>query len=259
MKIHEMLYPQGTLNFRGRLLPLDVPVVMGILNITPDSFYDGGRYQDGACILRQTEKMLSEGATIIDIGGMSSRPGAAEVSEQVELERVLPAITDISRTFPEALISVDTVRSEVARQAIAAGAHMVNDISAGAWDGDMYETVAELGVPYCLMHMQGTPLTMQTAPRYGDVVPEILDFFIRQVGKLRALGVVDIIIDPGFGFGKTLEHNFQLLQQLHVFKLLDLPILAGLPGPTTNADSNPGFCTIIPCLILGSTSRVIIP
>ncbi len=228
MKIRKMLYPQRTLNCRGRLLTLDPPVVMGILNVTPDSFYDGGRYQARDEVLRQTEKMLYEGAAVVDVGGMSSRPGAARVPEAEELRRVVPVIAAIGEAFPEALISVDTVRPAVAREAVAAGAHLINDISAGTLAEDMYETVAALGVPYCLMHMQGTPGTMQRAPRYEDVVQEVLDFFIREVGKLRELGVVDIVIDPGFGFGKTLEHNYRLLKNMHVFQILDLPVLAGL-------------------------------
>jgi dihydropteroate synthase len=223
-----MLYPQRTLNCRGRLLSLESPVVMGVLNVTPDSFYDGGRYQGRDQVLRQTEKMLREGAALVDVGGMSSRPGAAEVPAAEELRRVVPAIAAIGEAFPEALISVDTVRPEVAREAVAAGAHLINDISAGALAEEMYATVAALGVPYCLMHMQGTPGTMQRSPHYEDVVQEVLDFFIREVGKLRGLGVVDIVIDPGFGFGKTLEHNYRLLKNMHVFRMLDLPVLAGL-------------------------------
>lgn len=223
-----MLYPQRTLNCRGRLLSLESPVVMGVLNVTPDSFYDGGRYQDRDQVLRQTEKMLREGAAIVDVGGMSSRPGAAGVAEAEELRRVVPIVAAIGKAFPEALISVDTIRPAVAREAVAAGAHLINDISAGALAEGMYETVAALGVPYCLMHMQGTPGTMQRAPHYEDVVQEVLDFFIREVGRLRELGVVDIVIDPGFGFGKTLEHNYQLLKNMHVFRMLDLPLLAGL-------------------------------
>ncbi len=223
-----MLYPQRTLNCRGRLLSLESPVVMGVLNVTPDSFYDGGRYRGRDQVLRQAEKMLREGAALVDVGGMSSRPGADDVPEAEELRRVVPAIAAIGEAFPEALISVDTIRPAVAREAVAAGAHLINDISAGALAEDMYGTVAALGVPYCLMHMQGTPGTMQRSPHYEDVVQEVLDFFIREVGKLRELGVVDIVIDPGFGFGKTLEHNYRLLKNMHVFRMLDLPVLAGL-------------------------------
>ncbi len=223
-----MLYPQRTLNCRGRLLSLESPVVMGVLNVTPDSFYDGGRYRGRDQVLRQAEKMLREGAALVDVGGMSSRPGADDVPEAEELRRVVPAIAAIGEAFPEALISVDTIRPAVAREAVAAGAHLINDISAGALAEDMYGTVAALGVPYCLMHMQGTPGTMQRSPHYEDVVQEVLDFFIREVGKLRELGVVDIVIDPGFGFGKTLDHNYRLLKNMHVFRMLDLPVLAGL-------------------------------
>jgi len=223
-----MLHPITTLNCRGRLLSLEQPVVMGILNVTPDSFYDGGKFTGETAILQQVEKMLNEGASIIDIGGMSSRPGAEMISESEELQRVLPPIESILRRFPEAIVSLDTLRSEVARQGVAAGASLVNDISAGRFDTNFYQTVGELGVPYVLMHMQGAPKTMQQQPEYEDVVQEVLDFLIAEVGKLRALGVKDIVIDPGFGFGKTVEHNYQLLKNLHVFKILDLPILAGV-------------------------------
>jgi dihydropteroate synthase len=201
---------------------------MGVLNATPDSFFDGGRFQAQADILAQVEKMLKEGADIIDIGGMSSRPGARIISEEEELRRVLPAVVDTVEHFPEAILSVDTVRSRVAREAIAAGAHLINDISAGSIDGQMYEAAADLDVPYILMHMRGAPENMQKSPQYEDVVREILDFFIAEVGKLRALKVKDIIIDPGFGFGKTLAHNYQLLAKLHVFNILELPVLTGI-------------------------------
>lgn len=223
-----MLYPRLTLNCRGRLLSLDEPVVMGILNVTPDSFFDGGRYNSTDDALRQAERMLEEGAAIIDIGGMSSRPGSELIGVEEELQRVLPPIEAVASTFPETIISIDTVRSQVARQAVEAGASIVNDISAAAFDEALYPTVAELGVPYILMHMQGSPKTMQRNPEYEDVVREVLDFIIAEVGKLRALDVKDIVIDPGFGFGKTVEHNYQLLKQMHVFALTELPILAGL-------------------------------
>lgn len=223
-----MLYPKTTINCRGRLLDLERPIVMGILNATPDSFYDGGRYTSEAVVLEQVGKMLEAGATIIDIGGMSSRPGAEIITEQEELERVLPIIQRLTQEFPEAILSLDTIRSEVARQGVAAGASIINDISAGRVDETLYATVAELQVPYILMHMQGLPRTMQQQPHYENVVQEVLDFFIAEVGKLRQLGVTDIILDPGFGFGKTVEHNFQLLKKMHVFQLLDLPILAGI-------------------------------
>lgn len=214
---------------KGQLLELSRPVVMGILNATPDSFFDGGRYTDENRLLHQAEKMLLEGASILDIGGASSRPGAATVTEAEELGRVLPAIEIVLKNFPDALLSVDTWRASVARSAVEAGACIVNDISAGELDPEMFETVAQLQVPYILMHMQGTPDTMQQAPHYEEVVTEVLDFFIRKTAVLRSLGVKDIVLDPGFGFGKTLEHNFSLLKNLHVFHhVMDLPLLAGL-------------------------------
>ena len=220
--------PRTTLRCQEKLLDLHQPVVMGILNVTPDSFYDGGRYVTQDAVLRQAEKMLNEGAAMLDVGGMSSRPGAAVISVEEETNRVVPVIEWLSTAFPEAVISIDTVHAAVAKAAVAAGASIVNDISAGRMDTALYETVAELGVPYILMHMQGTPGTMQQNPIYADVVQEVLDFFIAEVGRLRALGVQDIVLDPGFGFGKTVTHNYQLLSHLHIFQMLDLPILAGL-------------------------------
>jgi dihydropteroate synthase len=201
---------------------------MGILNVTPDSFFDGGRYTRQDALLRQAEQMLKEGASILDIGGMSSRPGAEIISVEEELQRVLPSIEALHQAFPEAILSIDTIRGRVAEEAVGAGAAIVNDISAGAFDESMYPTVARLQVPYILMHMKGSPKTMQDNPDYEDVVQTVLDFFIAEVGKLRALDVHDIVLDPGFGFGKTVEHNYQLLKQMHLFKILDLPLLAGL-------------------------------
>lgn len=223
-----MLNPRLTLNCRGTLLSLQSPQVMGILNVTPDSFFDGGRYTRQDALLRQAEQMLKEGASILDIGGMSSRPGAEIISVEEELQRVLPAIEALHQAFPEAILSIDTIRGRVAEEAVGAGAAIVNDISAGAFDESMYPTVARLQVPYILMHMKGSPKTMQDNPDYEDVVQTVLDFFIAEVGKLRALDVHDIVLDPGFGFGKTVEHNYQLLKQMHLFKILDLPLLAGL-------------------------------
>lgn len=223
-----MLHPHLTLNCHGKLLSLERPLVMGILNVTPDSFYDGGKYQEEGALLKQAEAMLAEGAQIIDVGGMSSRPGSEVISVEEELERVLPAVRALRRRFPEVVISIDTVHSRVAAEAVAAGASMVNDISAGRFCTDMYRVVAGLGVPYVLMHMQGAPKDMQRQPEYEDVVQEVLDFFIAEAGKLRQAGVTDIILDPGFGFGKTVAHNYQLLRNMHVFKILDYPILAGL-------------------------------
>lgn len=217
------------MNCRGRLLDLSSPVVMGILNLTPDSFFDGGRYSDLSSILSQAEKMLNEGAVLLDVGGASSRPGAAEVSETEELQRVIPAIEALASHFPEAFISVDTWRARVAREAVHAGAGIVNDISAWEFDPDLLPTLAELKVPYVLMHMQGRPGTMQQDPQYVDVVTEVLDFLIRKVEALNQAGIYDVVIDPGFGFGKTVAHNFELLKNLHAFhRVLSLPVLAGI-------------------------------
>lgn len=223
-----MIYEKQTINCRGRLLDLHSPVVLGILNLTPDSFFDGGQYINADAALFQVERMLKEGAAIIDVGGMSSRPGAVLISEEEELGRVLPVVEAIAQRFPEAIISVDTFRSNIASQTVAAGASIINDIYAGRFDEKMFETVASLDVPYIMMHMQGNPDTMQAAPTYGNVVQEILHFFIEKIGQLRALGAKDIILDPGFGFGKTVSHNYQLLNHLAVFRMTELPILAGL-------------------------------
>lgn len=223
-----MFDSQQTLNCKGKLLELSTPLLMGILNVTPDSFYDGGQFEQKSAILEHAGAMLLEGADIIDVGGMSSRPGAGIISEEEELRRVLPAVELISRNFPEAVISVDTIRSAVATQAVQAGAHIVNDISAGKFDEAMYSAVADLEVPYILMHMQGKPADMQKNPQYQDVVQEVLDFFIQELGKLRALGLKDVILDPGFGFGKTVTHNYQLLKNLQVFQILDCPVITGV-------------------------------
>ncbi len=217
-----------TINCKGNLIDLSTPKVMGILNITPDSFYDGGRYITEQAILAQVERMLSEGATFIDIGAYSSRPGADHISESEELDRLLPVIHSLISNFSELLLSVDTFRSGVAKKAIEAGACMINDISGGDLDKAMHKTVAELQVPYCLMHMQGSPQTMQDHPSYEDIVVELTRHFSEKIQRLRELKVNDLIIDVGFGFGKTLEHNYELLNHLDHFQILDMPILSGL-------------------------------
>ena len=223
-----LISTKTTLNCRGRLLDLSSPIVMGILNVTPDSFYDGGKYGDMSAILKRAEKMIAEGATIIDIGGMSSRPGAKEVPVDVELSRSIPAVKAVRERFPDTFISIDTVWAEVAHQAVDAGADMVNDISSASMDDTLIPTVGELGVPYILMHMQGKPQTMQNNPQYDNVITDILDFFIHKTNELRENGIQDIIIDPGFGFGKTVEHNYTILRNMSDFQVLDLPILVGL-------------------------------
>lgn len=217
-----------TINCKGTLLDLNSPKVMGILNITPDSFYDGGMYKDEISILNQTEKMLADGATFIDVGAYSSRPGAAEVSEEEELKRIVPVIELLIKKFPDIIISVDTFRSKVAKETISLGAAIINDISGGNLDSKMYETIAKLKVPYILMHMAGTPKTMQNNPTYEDVTKDLIYFFSEKIDQLHRLNLSDIIIDVGFGFGKTIEHNFQLLRNMSLFQHLDKPILAGL-------------------------------
>ncbi|MCS6820967.1 MAG: dihydropteroate synthase [Microscillaceae bacterium] len=217
-----------TLNLNGTLLSLEKPCVMGILNITPDSFYAGSRVQTEKEILSQAEKHLSEGATFLDVGGYSSRPNAEHISEQEELQRVLPAIRLIRQHFPQAYISVDTFRAEVAKQAIYEGASIVNDISGGSLDSEMFPTVAQAKAPYVLMHMKGTPQTMTTLTHYDNILAEILQYFAQKIEKLTELGIKDIIIDVGFGFAKTLEQNFYLLKHLQQFHTLGLPLLVGL-------------------------------
>lgn len=217
-----------TLNCKGRLMVIDKPIVMGIINATPDSFFAGSRKASADDIIRQTAIMLEEGAGMIDIGGQSTRPGSLPVSEEEELSRVIGGIEAIHKHFPECIISVDTYYARVAKEAVTAGASIVNDISAGTLDPAMTETVASLHVPYVLMHIQGTPQTMQQSPHYDNVTREVLDFFATRLAALQQAGIADIIIDPGFGFGKTNAHNFELLNQLPVFKMLEKPLLIGL-------------------------------
>ena len=217
-----------TINCKGTLVDLATPKVMGILNITPDSFFDGGKYKNESDFLNQTNKMLSDGATFIDVGAYSSRPGAKHISEEEELQRIVPVINLLVQNFPEIIISVDTFRSKVAKETISVGAAIINDISGGKMDDTMFTTVANLQVPYILMHMLGTPQNMQQNPVYKDVTQEIISFFAAQIHKLHQLKLNDIIIDVGFGFGKTNVHNFEILKNLELFKSLDAPILAGI-------------------------------
>lgn len=217
-----------TINCNGTLIDISRPKVMGILNITPDSFYDGGKYKNENDILQQVEKMLTNGATFIDIGAYSSRPGATHISEDEELQRIVPIIELLTKKFEDILISVDTFRSKVAQETCNAGACIINDISGGKMDELMFETVAKLQVPYILMHMQGTPQNMQQNPKYEDITKELISFFATQIFKLRQLKLNDIIIDVGFGFGKTIEHNFELLKNLQLFDSLEVPNLVGL-------------------------------
>ncbi len=222
-----------TLNCKGRLLVIDEPVVMGIINVTPDSFYSGSRQSSIDAVLKQADKMLAEGATILDIGGQSTRPGSEAISADTELQRVVPAIEAIVSRFPYSYISVDTYQAEVAAAAVAAGACIVNDISGGEMDAEMIETVALLRVPYIAMHIKGTPETMQQNAQYENVTREVLDYFIKKTEQCRIAGINDVIVDPGFGFAKTIQHNFTLLKDLSVFKILQKPVLVGLSRKAT--------------------------
>ena len=214
---------------KGKLIDLTTPKIMGILNLTPDSFYDGGVFNNSDRALAQTEKMLLEGATFIDVGGASSKPGAVEISIDEELARVLPIIEEIQKRFPEAIISIDTYRSVVAQQAVATGAAIVNDISGGNLDAKMLGTVGALGgVPYIAMHMQGKPQNMQDNPSYDNVLVEMRSFFAAKIDEAHKVGIHDIIIDPGFGFGKTLDHNYSLLKNLSSMQMDGIPMLIGL-------------------------------
>ena len=217
-----------TINCNGKLIDLTSPKVMGILNVTPNSFYDGGKHLEEKVILKQVEKMLSEGAAFIDVGGYSSKPNAEEVSEEQELQRILPVVQNIIKEFPNTVISIDTFRSKVAQAAVENGAAIINDISAGNLDANMMKTVAQLQVPYIMMHMKGTPQTMQSLAQYENIVKEMLFYFSEKIAQARSFGINDLILDPGFGFAKTVEQNFEVLSKLELFQITELPILAGL-------------------------------
>jgi dihydropteroate synthase len=217
-----------TLNCRGRLIDLRGGKVMGILNVTPDSFYDGGAVDTPDALLKQAEKMLKHGATFLDIGGQTTKPGAKKISPEEELSRVMPALELILKNFPEAIVSVDTFNSMAAEECLKAGAHIINDITGGKADSDMFSTVAKWNAPYIMMHIQGTPETMQVEPYYEDIAKELLKYFSAGLMQLKALGLHDVIIDPGFGFGKNLEHNYELLRKLHLFSMLEQPVMVGV-------------------------------
>ncbi|AOM77104.1 dihydropteroate synthase [Pedobacter steynii] len=216
-----------TLNLKGKLADLSRPALMAILNLTPDSFYSNSRAGTADDALKRTETFLNEGAKFIDIGAYSSRPGAAEVSTDEELNRIIPIVELLSKEFPEAWLSIDTFRAKVAKESIAAGAHLINDIAGGGMDEAMFQTIADLQVPYILMHMRGTPQTMQQQTGYTDIGLDLVDYFSGKIKALHQLGVKDIILDPGFGFAKTTDENYQLLNQLGDLDLFELPVLAG--------------------------------
>ncbi len=217
-----------TLNCRGKLLAINSPIVMGILNVTPDSFFDGGNYVKEKQLLVQAEKMLTEGAAMLDIGGMSTRPGASLISAEEELQRVIPAIKTISREFPDTVISIDTFRSSVAKEAVEQGAMIVNDISGGTEDEKMFEVVADLNCPFILMHLQGGISHMHQVQHYNNLLPDMMDYFMAQTKRAKKSGIKDVILDVGFGFSKTREQNYYLLKYLKVFEMLNIPILTGL-------------------------------
>ena len=217
-----------TLNCKGNLIDISTPKIMGILNITPNSFYDGGKFKTETDILNHVERMLFDGATFIDIGAYSSKPKSEFVSETDEINRIIPVVDLVLKHFQNAILSIDTFRSEVAKRCIESGAAMINDISAGNLDEKMMPTVAALNVPYIMMHMKGTPQTMQTLTNYENLIQEILFYFSEKVSLARSFGISDIIIDPGFGFAKTVDQNYEILQKLELFNILELPILAGI-------------------------------
>jgi dihydropteroate synthase len=217
-----------TINCKGQLIDLSTHKVMGILNVTPNSFFDGGKYKNENEILSQVEKMVTEGATFIDIGAYSSKPNAEFVSEEEEISRIVPAINLILKHFPETILSIDTFRSEVAKASIENGAAIINDISAGHLDDKMLEVIGKYNVPYIMMHMRGTPQTMQTLTVYDDIVKEMLLYFSERIAKARSFGINDLIIDPGFGFAKKIDQNYEVFQKMELFNLLELPLLVGI-------------------------------
>lgn len=217
-----------TINCQGTLLDLSKPVVMGIINITEDSFFAGSRTQHIDLILQRAAQLMDEGAQILDIGAQSTRPGSISVGPDTELERLVPAVRILKEHFPQAILSIDTYYANVAEQTVNAGAAIINDISAGDLDAEMIPTAGRLQVPYIAMHMQGTPTNMQQQPHYEDVVQDVLDYFVRKRAECLEAGIKDIILDPGFGFGKTLAHNYTLLKKLNVFHMLECPLLVGI-------------------------------
>jgi len=216
------------MNCKGQLVDLTAPKVMGILNITPNSFYDGGKYKNEDELLIRAQKMISEGASFIDIGAYSSKPNAEFVSQEEEISRIIPVVDLLQKHFPEVILSIDTFRAAVAEACIKSGAAMINDISAGKLDEKMFEVVAKYNVPYVMMHMKGTPQTMQDLAQYENIIKEMIFYFSERVAVARTFGINDIIIDPGFGFAKTVDQNYEVLQKLELFQMLELPLLAGV-------------------------------
>lgn len=252
-----------TINCHGELLDLTSAKIMGIINITPDSFYENSR-ASSKDLLKKAEKMLEQGADLLDIGGYSSRPGATEVSQEEELRRVVPVVKTFVKTFPKVRISVDTFRSEVARQSLSEGACMINDISAGHLDEKMWQIIADFQVPYIAMHMKGTPKNMQEHTHYEDIVKEMIFYFSQIKAKAQQYGINDLIIDPGFGFSKTLEQNYEILRKLSLFRILDVPILVGVSRKSmlyrllqTTAENALNATTIVNTLALTKGAHIL--
>jgi dihydropteroate synthase len=253
-----------TINCLGQLIDLISPKVMGILNITPNSFYDGGQYVTKKSILNQVEKMLMEGATFIDLGAYSSKPNAAFVSEEEEIARLLPVVKSVLKHFPNTLLSIDTFRSEVAKVSLDLGAAMINDIAAGNIDDNMFETIAKYQVPYVMMHMKGSPQTMTSLTNYDNIVKEVLFYFSEKIATARSFGINDLIVDPGFGFAKTLEQNYEVLQHLALFQNLELPILVGVSRKSmvykvleTNAEEALNGTTVLNTIALTKGANIL--
>jgi dihydropteroate synthase len=252
------------MNCKGQLIDLSVPKVMGILNVTPNSFFDGGKYKNEQELLDRVEKMLVEGATFIDVGAYSSKPNAEFVSVEEEISRIIPVVNLLQKHFPDILLSIDTFRAGVAKICIENGAAIINDISAGKLDDQMLETIAEYNVPYIMMHMKGTPQTMQTFAQYENIIKEMLFYFSERIAAARAFGINDIIVDPGFGFAKTLEQNFQVMQQLELFQMLELPLLVGISRKSmiyktleTNAELALNGTTILNTIALAKGAKIL--
>jgi dihydropteroate synthase len=253
-----------TINCKGQLIDLSTPKVMGILNVTPNSFFDGGKYKNENEILSRVEKMLFDGATFIDLGAYSSKPSAEFVSEEEEISRIVPAIDLILKNFPETIISIDTFRAEVAKASIENGAAIINDIAAGNLDEKMLEIIANYNVPYIMMHMRGNPQTMQTLTNYDDIVKEMVFYFSERIARARSFGINDLIIDPGFGFAKTLEQNYEVFQKMELFSLLELPMLIGISRKSmiykilnSNAEQALNGTTVLNTLALSKGAKIL--
>jgi dihydropteroate synthase len=252
------------MNCKGQLIDLSTPKVMGILNITPNSFFDGGKYKNENELLERVQKMLNEGADFIDVGAYSSKPNAEFVSEEEEISRIIPVVNLLLKHFPDIILSIDTFRAGVAKVCIENGAAIINDISAGKLDDKMLETVAEFQVPYIMMHMKGTPQTMQTFTQYDDIIKEMMFYFSERIAFARALGINDLIVDPGFGFAKTLEQNYEVIKKMELFQMLELPLLVGISRKSmiyktleTNAESALNGTTFLNTIALTKGAKIL--